>query len=103
MFALCPRDMSSLLRYTIIALLIVIGAVMLSVCADGSSGACGHTCCTGADRGRRLRRLARKLRSTFRSALDLALLLCGAARDMATSTASWAPTQALLKVSALRI
>lgn len=102
--ALYPRDMNSLLKYAIIVLLVIVGAVLLSVCADGVGAVCGHTCCTATDRGRRMQRLARKLRSVFRSIVDVALLLLGGAtRGIAASISSLASTGALLKVSALRI
>lgn len=104
MLALYPRDMNSLLKYAIIVLLIIVGAVLLSVCADVVGAVCGHTCCTGTDRGRRIQRLARKLRSVSRSVVDLALLLLGGAtRGIAASINSLASVEALLKVSALRI
>jgi hypothetical protein len=103
-FALCRLDMESLLKFTLIALLVITSVVLLSVCADGLGIACGHVCCTGANRSRPVQRLARRLRIVFRSAFDWArLLLGGPSSGLAVLHASASSVPTLLKVSALRI
>lgn len=92
------------LKILVIILLVVIGVVVLSVCADGLAFGCAHPCCTGAQRSRPLARLARRLKYVCRSAFDLMLLLmAGFSRGLFIAAASIAFTPVLLKVSALRI
>jgi len=96
--------MNSLLRYALVALLLIVGVVLLSVCADGLGEGCGHACCTGADRSRPLQRLARRLKSRLRSAVDMMLLLLsGAGQGVAASSAPPSPVRVIAQLSALRI
>lgn len=104
MFALHRLNMDSLFKYALIALLVVTSIVLLSVCADGLGIACGHVCCTGANRSRPIQRHARRLRMVFRSAFDWLLLLFGGrSRGLDVLPASVSSVPILLKVSALRI
>jgi len=91
------------LRVLFIILLVVVSVLVLSVCADGIGAGCGHACCTGLQRSRSLRRLARRLKCVCRSAMDLMLLMGGFTRGACTPCAPPASMPALLKVSALRI
>lgn len=103
MLALFPRKMNDVLKYAIIAFAIILAAVLVPLCLDGAGVACGHACCAGAARGRRVRRLIRRLRTACTSAIGLVVLLCGAARQSAAAIFSWASPQVLTRVSALRI
>lgn len=103
MLALFPHNMNDVLKYAIIAFAIVLAAVLVPVCFDGAGAACGHACCAGAARGRRIQRLIRRLRAACTSAIGLVVLLCGAARQSAAAIFSWASPQVLARVSALRI
>lgn len=97
-------EMTTLLRCTIVALVVVAGIAFLAVCGDGLFGVCGHTCCTGIDRSRALHRIARRLRCACESALSHALLLF--AVGVATFAAAFdglASGPTLQKVSSLRI
>lgn len=93
-----------ILRFFLIAFLIVFGAVALSVCADSIGIVCAHTCCTGLERSRPMARLARRLKCVCRSAVDRMLLLVGgSSRGLSLVSDPFTSTPALLKVSALRI
>lgn len=94
----------NILKFFLIAFLIVFGVLALSVCADSIGIACVHACCTGLERSRPLARLARKLKCVYRSAFDRMLLLMGgSSRGLTLVSDSLVSTPALLKVSALRI
>lgn len=91
------------LRILLVVLVLVVGVAVLSLCGDGIGVGCAHACCTGSERPRTLRRLARRLKCVGRSFTDLWLLLGGFTRGVYASCTSLASTPALLKVSALRI
>ena len=97
-------DMNSLLRYALIAVLIVIAIALASLCADGSGVGCSHACCKGVNRFRPLRRLARRLKLIHRSALNLLLLLLrGTPRGMTELCIPTVSIPPLLRFSVFRL
>jgi len=97
-------DMSNLLKFFLVAVVLLAGIVVLSVCAEGLCSVCSHDCCDGADRSRPLMRFARGMRGVFASALSLArrspVLATGmlARLDCFTVSVSAPPAQSPLRI-----
>lgn len=70
-------DMDKLLRYVVIALLVVVGVVVLAVCSEGACQTCAEACCGGARRSQAVRSVDQ---SCFRTSGDDAVALDGCSR-----------------------
>jgi len=98
------KEMDSLLKFMIIALILIAGIAFVAVCDDASCVSCGHVWSGGADRSRPLSRLMRKLCIVLAAAFSSALAWCEMTYRRATTTpASFACIPALERVSSLRI
>jgi len=62
-------------RYAVIALVLVIGVVGLSLCADAHGAECDHLCCRGASHSAPLERIVRRAVAGFGATAALALPL----------------------------
>ncbi|PKQ37657.1 MAG: hypothetical protein CVT59_06330 [Actinobacteria bacterium HGW-Actinobacteria-1] len=60
-------DMDKLLRYIVIALLIVVGVIVFAVCSEGACPTCAEPCCGGARRSQAVRSVDP---SCFRTSVD---------------------------------
>ena len=65
-------DMSRLLKCVVIAVVLLAGIVVLSVCAEGFCSVCSHDYIDGTNPSRSMVRVASGLRGVFASALSLA-------------------------------
>jgi len=68
-FGLHHVDVGSVLKSALLVLLVVVGVMLMSACADGLGLSCEHACCMSADRARSLRRLVRRLAGGLRLAV----------------------------------
>jgi hypothetical protein len=97
-------EMTSLLKYAIVFLMILSAVIAFSVCAESSFDSCMQACCGGADRSRPLGRIARFLSAGSLFALSIALTLSVRASVRFRSlVASFVPSPDVLRASSLRI
>lgn len=91
-------EMTSLLRYFVVFVMVLAGVIAFSVCAESPADACVLACCGGADRARPLGRFA---------AISVSSACAAIARTffsgLRTAIASPALDPALLRASSLRI
>ncbi len=66
-------SVNTLGTYAVIALVLVIGVVGLSLCADAHGAECDHLCCRGASHSAPLERIVRRAVATFGVTAALAL------------------------------
>lgn len=102
--ALAHSDMNGLLKFLMIAAVLLISVIVLTLCADGLCSACSHECCSGADRSRSFLSSARRMCADFASNMSCALAPFGlASQRTLVARAAVVPTPALLRASSLRI
>ena len=102
--AMMQPELDYLLRFLIIALVVIAGVVGVSFCADGLCSECNAVCCRGADRSGLLARLTQTLADARKSAVSFTLpLLPPAASGWARASSAPVPARVLIEVSALRI
>ena len=95
---------NDLLRYLLVALVLVAGVVALALCADGPCSAEAHVCFSVADHSRPPWRVARRLGKVRSSAVSLAFPVPAlTSRGFRSALAEFVPALDLLKVSSLRI
>jgi len=95
---------NDLLRYLLVALVLVAGVIGLALCADGRCSAEAHVCFSVADRSRPPWRVAQRLGKVRSSAVSLGFPVPAlASRGFRSAPAEFVPALALLKVSSLRI
>jgi len=91
-------------RYAVIALVLVIGVVGLSLCADAHGAECDHLCCRGASHSAPLERIVRRAVATFGVTAALALPLFALTSSSAPSVLeAAAPSFSPLGLAPLRI
>jgi len=90
--------------YVIVALVLVIGVVGLSLCADALDAECGHLCCSGASHSAPLERSVRRALAVLAASAAFALPMFVLSSPWARSTLkSVAPSITPLRLSPLRI
>ncbi len=93
-----------LLKYLLIGLVVLIGVVVFSVCAEGVGDVCGHSHCTGGDRSRPLRRLARRVVGALSATCSLGPeCFASASRGIFSAAASLLPVSPPLIAVSLRL
>jgi len=98
------KEMDSLLKFMIIALILIVGVAFVAVCDDAFCVSCGHVWSGGADRSCPLSRFARKICAVLAAAFSSALAWCAMTyRRSSTIPASFVCIPALERVSSLRI
>jgi hypothetical protein len=90
-------EMTSLLRYFVVFVVVLAGVIAFSVCAESPADACVLACCGGADRARPLGRFAAM--SVSSACVAIARMSSG----FRMAVASPALDPALLRASSLRI
>lgn len=96
--------MNDFLRYSAIALVLLVGIVVLAVCGEGLCSLCEHMACAPSDRSKPLLSLVRRVCGALASAISIAVLpLALQVRGLSMAFRSDPPPLALLQVSPLRI
>ena len=96
--------MSLLVRWLIVAMVLVVGVLGMAICAEGTGAECDHLCCGGADRSRPANHLVRKAMSARTSVARFARSAFTFESQAPDSlAASFIPAPALLRASSLRI
>jgi hypothetical protein len=104
MMAALREETDSLLKFMIIALIVIASIAFVAVCDDALCVSCGHVWSGGADRSRPLSRLARNLCAVLAVAFSSALAWSAMAYRRSTTTpVSFVCIPALERVSSLRI
>jgi hypothetical protein len=90
-------EMTSLLRYFVVFVMVLAGIIAFSVCAESPADACVLACCGGADRARPLGRFAAIAVSSAGAAI------AHASSGFRAAGASLALDPTILRASSLRI
>jgi len=64
-------ELSALLKYSIIVLMVLFSVLGASMCIEGATESCGHGCCVGSERSRLFTRLFRRLSTLAISVVSL--------------------------------
>jgi hypothetical protein len=95
--------MSNLLKYAMVFVMILVGIIALSLCAECSLDACGKVLCGGVEGSRPPGRLASKLTGAFLSAaMGLGLFAMSSTR-LNSALVSFVREPSPLRASSLRI
>jgi len=96
--------MSNLLKYALVFVMILVGIIALSLCAECPRDACGQALCAGADGTRPLGRLASRLTGALLSAASMVFAAFAVASPgFHSAVAAFVPVPATLRALSLRI
>jgi len=97
-------DMSTLLKYCCVLVMILIGIIAFSVCAECPLDSCGQVYCGDADGSRPLGRVASRLFGALLSAGSMALMAFAVASPwFRSAVAALVRAPATMRTSSLRI
>ena len=96
--------MSSILRFAIIALVVLAAVVVLGACGEVICGPCADASCARADRSETARHTLRRILTALGTGVDAAFLALGPLlRRFVAGRTNARPSFALAPISALRI
>ena len=96
--------MNHLLRYLVIALMLVAGVALVALCDDCFDAACGHPCCVGASSSRPMQRVVRRMLERLGAMISLVAFAPGfAAGEVCCNSRMPVGLATLGAVTALRI
>lgn len=97
------RSIAAYGRLLLLALALVVGVAVLSLCGESGEGICEHVCCSSHQRPRLLHRVTGVFRRICGQVASAAVDLASAARPAWSASLTLSTTPTPLGLSALRI